>query len=83
MRYGDTDDAISHHHSGELICVGLRLNWSVFLERPYNRTPRESAGSLSIQPIGCTPWCSTVALLLFTYQVFFFRIRVFSPVSDT
>ena len=25
-------------------------------------TPREGSGSLSMQPVGCTPWCSTDAL---------------------
>ena len=27
-------------------------------------TPREGSGSLSMQPVGCTPWCSTDALLI-------------------
>ena len=26
-------------------------------------TPREGSGSLSMQPVGCTPWCSTDAHL--------------------
>ena len=34
------------------------LNWSVFLGKPNYEMPRESSGSLSIQPLSCTPWCS-------------------------
>ena len=35
--------------------VGLSRNWSVY---------REGFGSLSLQPVDCTPWCSTDDLSL-------------------
>ena len=33
-------------------------------EKAYHGTPREGSGSLSMQPVGCTPWCSTDARML-------------------
>ena len=38
----------------------LTLTWLVFQVRPLHGSPREGCGSLSMQPVGCTPWCSTV-----------------------
>ena len=29
--------------------------------KTYHGTPREGFGSSSMQPVGCTPWCSTDA----------------------
>ena len=37
-------------------CTALCRVESVFLERPLHGTPREGSCSLSMQPVGCTPW---------------------------
>ena len=36
-----------------------------FSGRPSHGTPRESAGSLSIHPVGYAPWCSSDTLMLY------------------
>ena len=50
------------HHAGAQLWVGSSRNWSVFLEWPYHGTSRKGSGSLSMQPFGCTPCCSSEAL---------------------
>ena len=57
VRGEDTDDTRSHRRPGAQLWVGLSRNWSFFLERPYHGTPQEGSDSLSMQPVGCTPWC--------------------------
>ena len=37
---------------------------SVFRGRSQHGTPREASGSMSMQPVVCTPWCSTDAVAL-------------------
>ena len=55
------DDLWSHRFPGAQLLVGSSQNWSVFLRRPELWTPREGSGSLSMQPVCYTPWCSTDA----------------------
>ena len=33
-------------------------------DRPYHGTPREGSDTLSMQPVGYTPWCSTDAVAI-------------------
>ena len=63
MRDGDTDDIRWHHLLCENLWVGSSRNWSVYRGRPQHGTPRDSSCSLSMHPEGCTPWCSTNALV--------------------
>ena len=75
-----TDCTQSHHHPGALLWVVSCLNCSVFLERPQHSAPRESSSSLSKQPVGCIPWCSTDSLAAF---VLFAMLPVFTVRSGS
>ena len=52
----DIDFTQSHHHPGAQLCMESIRSWSVYLKRPMQGTPREGSGSLSMQPVGYTPW---------------------------
>ena len=47
-----TDDTRLNRRPGAQLLVESSRNWLVFLERPKHGTPRESSGSLSMQPAG-------------------------------
>ena len=64
MRGEDTDGCRPHRRPGTQLSVALSWNLLIFLGRPEHRTLQKGSGSLSMQPVGCTPWCSTDAVLL-------------------
>ena len=53
-----TDDTRSLRLLGALFLACSSRNLSVCLKRPYHGTLREASGSLSMQPVVCTSWCS-------------------------
>ena len=63
MRGEDSDDTRYRRLPDAQLWVESSRNCSVFLDRPKQGTPREGTGSLSIQPAGYTPWCSTDAVV--------------------
>ena len=62
---------ITPDHTIFQVCnSGSSRDWSVFLGRPKHGTPHEGFGSLSLQPVGYTPWCSMDMLLLLLLWLF-------------
>ena len=59
VRGVDTDDVRSHRRQVAQFWLGLSWNWSVFLGIPWHGTSQEGSNSLSMQPVSCTPCCST------------------------
>ena len=60
----DTGDIRSHHLPGVKLWLGSSRNWSVFQRRPQYVTPQEGSDSLSMLPVGYTPWWSTDAYVV-------------------
>ena len=57
------DDTRTHRLPGEQLWVPRAAIDRSYREGFYG-TPREGSGLLSMQPVGCTPWCSTERMLL-------------------
>ena len=70
VRGVDTDDIRPHSLTIAQLWVGSSENWSVSRGRPYHRTLQNGSCSLSMQPVGCTPLCSTDAVWLVLCGVF-------------
>ena len=63
VRSEDTNDIPSHRLPGAQLWIGSSQNCLVFRGRPLHGTPREVSGSMSMQPVGYTPWCTTDAVI--------------------
>ena len=59
-------------HCGAVVQVELEM-----VSLPGNsshRSPREGSGSLSMQPVGCTLWCSTDTVVLWLAVVLLYVV---------
>ena len=67
----------SHRLPGTQLLVG-----SVFRERSQHGTPQNGSGSLSRQPVGYTPWCSTDVRVVGAVRVSEIRKALFTTLRS-